>query len=170
MAASVVYGSPDGAYEVVSQNADDIMIAIKAHGETVFFPCDSYSATKTIDTKMKYGTGSHQVRAKNHGHIAYTLKFTVGTWLRKMAGSGESPAGGRDLRKFHELLFDDSDEGLPREFELYMLDDAKDTSEESTMVIEKFTGCSVTSDAVDVPDGDTVTKTYDAVAARREPL
>jgi len=165
---AVVYGSPDETYEVVSQNADDIMIAMQVNGQTIFFPVDSYSATKNIDTKIKHGTGSHLPRGKNHGHITFTLKFTVGTWLRKKSNSGESPGGGRDLRMFHELLFDQKDEGLPREFELYMLDDAATT--EGAAVIEKFTGCSVTTDATDIPDGDTVTKSYDAVAVRRDPL
>ena len=39
---AVVYGSPDETYEVVSQNADDIMIAMQVNGQTIFFPVDSY--------------------------------------------------------------------------------------------------------------------------------
>jgi len=163
-----VYGTPDDTYEVYAENASYIQIAISVAGTTVFFPADSFSATKNIDTKLLYGTGFHRARAKNHGHIEFSGSFTIGSFLRQIAKNGEEEARGASLTKFHELLFEQSDEGLPKDFEILMMDDTDSTSE-SVKVIEKWTGCSVTSDGTEVPDGDTVQKKYDFVAVAREP-
>jgi len=105
---------------IVATSPGDIVVEFQAknnNGQLMSFdiPLKTLSVNKTIDVSPEYGTGSHQAYAHVVGKIAYEGDFTIGTWY--VSDEANPETWDHLVREY--LTFQD-DEGLPREFTIYV--------------------------------------------------
>jgi hypothetical protein len=165
-----LFGSPDtgttlanqsGAdVDIVAQDPGDIVVHFETSAGTYTFPVKSLKASKKTDNIKIYGTGSHQAYQKLLGKISYSGDFTVNTWLSRS-----------DRMLLDRLLYDFSDEGLPRDFKIFVQDRSVGTSGTAATAVMSFTGCTVSEDAVDIGESGTpIGRSYNFEALRRDPM
>lgn len=165
-----IYGSPDtgtslanqsGAnVDIVAQDPGDIVIHFETSAGTYTFPVKSLKASKKTDNIKIYGTGSHQAYQKLLGKITYSGDFTVNTWLSRS-----------DKMLLDRLLYDFDDEGLPRDFKIFVQDRSQGTSSTAVVPIMSFTGCTVSEDGMDIGEpGNPIGRSYTFEALRRDPM
>ncbi len=165
-----IFGSPNtgvtganqsGAdVDIVAQDPGDIVIHFEMSAGTYTFPVKSLKASKKVDNVPIYGTGSHQAYQKLLGKIGYTGDFTVNTWLSRS-----------DRMLLDRLVYDFNDEGLPRDFKIFVQDRASPSDNTPTTVIMSFVGCTVSEDGLDIGEpGSPVGRSYNFTALRRDPM
>jgi hypothetical protein len=165
-----IFGSPNtgstlanesGAdVDIVAQDPGDIVIHFEMSAGTYTFPVKSLKSSKKTDNVPVYGTGSHQAYQKLLGKIGYTGDFTVNTWLSRS-----------DRMLLDRLIYDFDDEGLPRDFKIFVQDRSASTDTTAAQVIMSFTGCTVSEDGMDIGEpGNPVGRSYNFVALRRDPM
>lgn len=105
---------------IVATSPGDIVVEFTVRGSDGKFtsfniPLKSLSVNKSIDVSPEYGTGSHQAYAHVVGKIAYEGDFTIGTWY---VSDEANPSTWDHLVRTYLTV--QEDEGLPREFNIYV--------------------------------------------------
>jgi len=142
--------------DIVAQDPGDIIIEIKG----MIFPVKALTCEKTVDVTPIYGTGSHQAYQKTYGKIGYKGSFTINTWIDQA-----------DKMKLDKALYEQEDEGLPVEFDLFVYDRSGGNGLQMGNRILSVEKCTVSGDSVDIGEpGNPVARKYDYIALRRDPL
>jgi len=165
------------SYEIEAKDPGDIVVVFRPpNGPTlIHFPLKALTVDKTIDITPEYGTGSHLSYQLTPGKIGFSGSFKVGTFV----GHGEADdvrnerVPGAEKESFVKMLTDQGDEGLPLYFSIEV-HDRKRTEEgeggEADALIEKYTGCMLSGDGIDIGEpGTTSSRSYPFVAMRRSP-
>jgi len=141
------------AYEIIAADAGEIVIEVQGN----IIPCKSVRADRKIDITPEHGTGSHLPYNLTEGKITYEGTFRIGSFTTSAPG---------DAAVWEELLQvyleDPSDEGLPRKFNIRIVD------RKSGGQIQSYKGCKLSGDSIDIGEpGKTTEREYPFSALRR---
>lgn len=146
--------------EIIAEDPGDIQVEVAG----LTFPVKKLTIEKKVDVTPEYGSGSHLPYFLTVGKIQYSGTFTVGTWIDP-----------NDLTRLIKMLESDSYEGVPCTFNIVVNKKARQPrkgcpSSGETRTALKLMYCKVTGDSYEQGEpGETITRTFPFIAARREP-